>query len=217
MGDKNLNTGIINAENVDIGDKTITNFITGLSFLLVEYKQQLDEINNLILSFKPKTALDLLNGLENRIKNGQAEIDNKIKSKLLYLKALCKSDLSEYSKEDSGKDFVQAHLLNNQDETLKARACVEYLNLQDNTKAIKLADEIIQIDEYNISAWFVKVLTSDNIREYLRSVPKIVLDDYNFQHSVIYQIIRIKNLEFFENLKEYGFELNIDFEKYKEV
>lgn len=214
---KNLNTGSITANSVEIGDKNITNFIDGLSFLLVEYKQQLDEISNLILSFKPRTALDLLNGLEDRIKNSQAGIDNKIKSKLLYLKALCKSDLEEYSKEDSGKDFIQAYLLNTQDETLKKRACVEYLNLEDNTKAIKLADEIIQTNEYDINAWFVKVLTSYNIKDYLNSVPKIVFNNYGFQHSIIYQIIRIENLEFFENLKEYGFELNIDFEKYKEV
>ncbi|MCV9926170.1 hypothetical protein OIU83_00785 [Flavobacterium sp. LS1R49] len=213
----------VNLGNIDSGGggvhlgNSITNVFEGLSFLLTEYKQQLEEINNLILSFKPKTALHLLNGLEDRIKNGQAEIDNKIKSKLLYLKALCKSDLAEYSKEDSGKDFIQAYLLNNQDETLKERACVEYLNLKDNVKAIKLSDEIIQIDEYNISAWFVKVLTSDDIKNYLKSVPEIVFDNYGFQQSVIYQIVRIENSDFFENLKEYGFELNIDFERYKEV
>lgn len=215
---KNFNLGEISAgRDVHIGDNYITKFIDGLSILLTDYKQQLNKFNELILSFKPKTALDLLEDLESRINQSEIETDNKIKSKLLYLKALCKSDLAEYSKEDSGKDFVQAYLLNNQDKTLKARACVEYLNLQDNTKAIKLADEIIQTDEYNISAWFVRVLTSDNIKNYLDSVPKIVFNNYGFQHSIIYQIIRIENLEFFENLKEYGFELNIDFEKYKEV
>ncbi|WP_281635617.1 PIN domain-containing protein [Flavobacterium marginilacus] len=214
----NVNLGSINSDGggVHIGNN-ITNVFEGLSHLLIEYKQQLEEINNLILSFKPKTALDLLNALDDRIKNGQAENDNKINSKLLYLKALCKSDLTEYSKEDSAKDFVQAYLLNNQDETLKERACVEYINLKDNSKAIKLSEEIIQIDEYNISAWFVKVLISDDIKNYLKSVPKIVFDNYGFQHSVIYQIIRIEKLDFFENLKDYGFELKIDYEKYKEV
>ena len=214
----NVNLGNINSNGggVHIGNN-ITNVFEGLSLLLSEYKQQLEEINNLIFFFKPKTALDLLIGLEERIKNGDAEIDNKIKSKLLYLKALCKSDLIEYSNEDSGKDFVQAYLLNDKDEILKERACVEYLNLKDSVKAIKLSDEIIQIDEYNISAWFVKVLTSDDIKNYLKSVPKIVFDNYGFQQSIIYQIVRIENLNFFENLKEYGFELNIDFEKYNEV
>ena len=214
----NVNLGNIdtNGGPVHLGNN-INNVFEGLSFLLTEYKQQLEEINNLILSFKPKTALDLLNGLEERIKIGEAKIDDKIKSKLLYLKAQCKSDLIEYSKEDSGKDFVQAYKLNNTDELLKEKACVEYLNLKDNVKAIELSDQILQTDEYNISAWFVKVLTSGDIKNYLKSVPKIVFDNYGFQQSVIYQIIRIENLDFFENLKEYGFELNIDFEKYKEV
>lgn len=214
----NVNLGNIdtNGGPVHLGNN-INNVFEGLSFLLTEYKQQLEEINNLILSFKPKTALDLLNGLEERIKNGEAKIDNKIKSKLLYLKAQCKSDIIEYSKEDSGKDFVQAYKLNNTDEILKERACVEYLNLKDNIKAIGLADQILQTDEYNISAWFVKVLTSGDIKNYLKSVPKVVFDNYGFQQSVIYQIVRIEKLDFFESLKEYGFELNIDFEKYKEL
>ena len=215
---KNFNLGEISAgKDVHIGDNYITNFIDGLSILLTDYKQQLNKFNELILSFKSRTALDLLEDLESRINQSEIETDNKIKSKLLYLKALCKNDLAEYSKEDSGKDFVQAYLLNNQDKTLKVRACVEYLNLQDNSKAVKLADEIIETDEYNISAWFVKVLTSDNIKNYLNSIPKIVFNDYGFQHSIIYQIIRIENLEFFENLKEYGFKLDIDFKKYNEV
>lgn len=68
---KNVNTGNIDAESVEIGDKiynNITQFIDGLGLLLTEYKQQLDEINHLILAFKPKTALVLLQALRKKNK-----------------------------------------------------------------------------------------------------------------------------------------------------
>lgn len=216
---KNINTGNISAENVDIGDKVynITNFIDGLSFLLTEYKQHLDEINNLILLFKLKTALDLLNGLEKRINDTKAEVDNKIKCKILFLKALCKRDLSEFTIEESAKDFINAYNLNKQDSVIRDRACVEYLNISDLSKAIELADNILELDEYNLSAWYVKITTSDNLKEFLNTVPNIVLGNYNFQHSIIYQIIRTEKLNNLDDLKNYNLQLTFDFNKYKEV
>ncbi|MGB7498824.1 MAG: hypothetical protein WA897_02920 [Moheibacter sp.] len=212
---KNVNFGNASAgRDLHIGD--ITNFIDGLSFLLSDYKQQLNKFNELILSFKPKTALDLLEDLENRINQSQVEIDDKIKSKLLYLKALCKNDLPEYSKEDSSKDFVKSYNLNNGDDLIRNRACVEYLNL-DKSKAIGLAEKILESEEYNITAWYVKTVTSKNIKEYLTNVPKIVLENYNYQHSIIYQIIRTENLKSLNDLKNYGLQLVFNFNKYKEV
>lgn len=218
MESKNLNYGNIEAQKVEIGDKyNITNFIDGLSYLLTEYKQQLDEINEQILSFKPKTAHERLKSLEKRILNNQTQIDNKTKSKILFLKALCKKELPEFTKEESAKDFIKAYNLNIDDETIKNRACVEYLNLSELTKAIQLADNLLISDEYNITAWYVKTVTSENIKEFLESVPKIVLEDYNFQHSIIYHIIGKVRLNNLEDLKNFGLQLVFDFDKYKEV
>ncbi|MNT05264.1 hypothetical protein D3C72_1398790 [compost metagenome] len=122
---KNIINGTVETNGGDVvngNNNMIVNFIDGLSFLLTEYREQLNQIHVLILAFKPKTALGLLTNLENRIKESNAEKDDKITSKLLFLKALCKRELENYSKEDSAQDFIKAYNLNKEDETIKYRA-----------------------------------------------------------------------------------------------
>lgn len=218
MENKNLNNGTIISDTVDIGDKTyITNVIEGLSHLLIEYKEQLKKIEGLIYSFKPKTALDFLIDLEIRVKEVEIQDKNKILSKILFLKATCKRELNEFTKEESAKDFISSYRLNLNEIKFKERACVEYLNLDDSEKALILADDILKDDEYNKSAWFVKAILSDEIKSFLENLPKIIFEDYNFRLSIISHIISTKNLRFLEDLSEYNLVLNIDFEKYKEV
>lgn len=217
---KNIINNSVDTEGGDFinGDNnTIIKIFDGLSFLLTEYKQQLDEINGLILSFKPKTALDLLVSLESRINDSNTENDNKIKSKLLFLKSLCKKELPGFTKEEAAKDFIKAYNLNNDDETIRNRACVEYLNLSDFPRAIELADSILVSEEYNITAWYVKTVASENIKEFISTIPKIVLENYNFQHSTIYHLIGRGKLNSLSDLKDYGLNLIFDYNKYKEV
>lgn len=217
---KNINTGKIDAENVEIGDKiynNVTQVIDGLAFLLTEYKQQLEEINRLILSFKPKTALDLLQNLEKRINESQTPVDNKTKSKLLFLKALCKRELPEFTGEESAKDFIKAYNLCKEDEVLKTRACIEYLNIADTQKAVALANEILNVDDYNLAAWIVKTIVSDDIKDFIKTVPAVIINNYNFRHSLIHHIIRKERLNNFEDLKEYNLQLTFEFDRYKEI
>lgn len=217
---KNIINGIIETKGGDVvnGDhNAFIKIIDGLSFLLSEYKEQLNQINSLILIFKPRTALDLLIDLEKRIKESNVPKDNKIESKLLFLKALCKRELEDFSKEDSAQDFIKAFNLNQGDDSLKYRACIEYLNLSNWTKAIKLADEILQVDEYNGVAWTVKTFTSNDLKQFILTIPQIVLKDYKFQHSVIYNLLSEKKIRFLYDLKEYGLQLTFDFERYKVV
>ena len=212
---KNINTGSIHAEKVEIGD--VTNVFEGLSFLLSDYQAQIKKINSLILEFKLVTALDLLIDLEKRIKETNIPKNNKIESKILFLKALCKRELEKYSKEDSAQDFIKAYNLNKEDETIKHRACIEYLNIGDSAKAIDLADEILKTEEYNRIAWIVKTFISDDIKQFIKTVPKIVFGDNKYQHSVIYNIFRTKNLKDFGELYEYGLQISFNFEKIKVV
>ena len=215
---KNIINGTIETNGGDVvngNNNTIVNFIDSLSFLLTEYREQLNQIHVLILAFKPKTALGLLTNLENRIKESNAKKDNKITSKLLYLKALCKRELEDFTKEDSAQDFIKAFNLNKEDETIKYRACIEYLNLGDSEKAINLADDILISDEYNGIAWIVKTFTSNDLKQFIKTVPPIVLNDYKYQHSIIYHIISIRKIRFFDDLKDYGLHLTFDFSRYK--
>ncbi|WP_146779203.1 PIN domain-containing protein [Flavobacterium psychrolimnae] len=214
---KNLNTGTIHANNANIGDTyNVTNVIEGLAFLLSDYQAQIKNINRLILEFKPITALDLLIDLEKRITETNIPNDNKISSKILFLKALCKRELENFSKEESALDFIKAYNLNKEDEELKTRACIEYLNISDRKNAIDLADNILNLDNYNLTAWFVKSVTSDDIKSFLQSLPKVVFNNYNFQQNIIFNLLGGK-LKRFNDLNNYGLQLSFDFEKYKVV
>lgn len=215
---KNIINGTIETNGGDVvngNNNTIVNFIDSLSFLLTEYREQLNQIHVLILAFKPKTALGLLTNLENRIKESNAKKDNKITSKLLYLKALCKRELEDFTKEDSAQDFIKAYNLNIEDETIKYRACIEYLNLGDSAKAINLADDILISDEYNGTAWIVKTFASNDFTQFIKTVPPVVLKDYKYLHSIIYHIISTHKIRFFGDLKNYGLHLTFDFDRYK--
>ncbi|NRT16432.1 hypothetical protein HNP99_002799 [Flavobacterium sp. 28A] len=216
METKNSNTGTIHANNVGIGDQYVTNLFEGLSFLLSDYHAQIKTIYNLILEFKPKTALHLLIDLEKRVKESNIPKNDKIESKILFFKALCKRELENFTKEESALDFIKAFNLNNKDEELKIRACIEYLNIADKSKAIELADEILTLDNYNATAWFVKSISSDDIKSFFLSIPKIFFESCNFQHSIIYNLFgkQLKNLN---DLQHYNLKLSFDFDKYKEV
>lgn len=202
---------------IQIGNNYITNVIDGLNYLLSDFKEQLKNIEQLINSFKAKTALELLNDLEKRVVEKEIKDKNKILSKILFLKGACKRELDEYKKENSAEDFIKASNLNPYENGFRERACVEYLNLNDYEKALVKAEEILQIDEYNKSAWFVKAVTSTDIKNFLSLIPAVVFENYNFRLSIISHIIATENLSFLEDLSEYDLVLDIAFEKYNEV
>jgi len=223
MENKNFNTGNLNSEggNIRIGDEqniyNITNFFEGLTLLIQEYKEQIKTIEDFLYSFKPKTALSLVTALESRILESDINDKNIVRSKILFLKGLCKSELENYPKNETALEFTKAYSLNKTDLKIRNRVVVEYLNIEEFDKAKKLADEIIESEEFNINAWFVKVMASGNIKESLKTVPKTVFNNYSFQLTMIYQIMRIEKDRYFEKLSDYGLKFYIDFEKYNQL
>src|SRR5690606_19828319 len=141
MENKNINYGALNSNGglIHIGDSNITLQIKGLSILLNDLIVQLETIENLIHQYKPKTALNLLEDLESRIRNNKI-LDNTTYSKIVFLKSSCKRELREYSVESTAKDFIHSYKLNKDDSKLKETACIEYLNLNEIDKSLRLAD-----------------------------------------------------------------------------
>lgn len=219
MENKNINSGIIITEggNSNIGDTYIKNIFEGLPLVLVEFKERLKEIEELTSQFKVKTALGLLENLENRVNDIEHAEKNKVLSKICYLKGICKKEIQEHKIEHIALDFINAYKLNGSDTAIRDRACVEYLNIEENQKAALLADEILKIDEFNHAAWFVKAVTAEDLKEFLAEIPKIVFKEYNFQLAIVHHIVQSNPLTPFEDLQHYGVPLHIDFTKYKEV
>lgn len=215
MTNKNINLGTINTEGgpAQIGDVyNINNYFEGLTSLLNEYSEQIKDIEKLLYDFKPKTALNLFNSLETRAYEKPVNDNNKIKSTLKFLKGLCKSELNNFDAKECALEFIEAYNLNKNDYKLRNRAVVEYLNVSDFVKAQTLADKILETEEYNINAWFVKAVLSKDIKDFLKKIPKIVFENKGFQLSIINQLLKIEKEKIFENLHEYGlkFDNNLD-------
>lgn len=198
-------------------DNYVKNIFQGLSHLLVEYKEQLKDIEELTDQFKVKTALDLLEKLENRVKDIDHTDKNMILSKISYLKGICKRELHEFKTENVALDFINAYKLNSSDTAVRDRACIEYLNIDEKQKALSLAEEILNTDEFNIGAWYVKTLTAEDLKAFLPTIPKIVHNEYNFQLALIQHIVLTNSHILFDDLLQYGLTLNLDFTKYKKV
>lgn len=219
MENKNINSGNINTEggHSHIGDTYIKNIFEGLPPLFVEFKGRLKEIEEFTNLFKVKSALLLLDNLENRVKEVEHGDKNKILSKIFYLKGICKKELPEFTIQNTALDFVNAYKLNGNDTAIRDRACVEYLNIDQKQKAVSLADEILKTDEFNHAAWFVKAATAEDLKTFLVDIPKIVHNEYNFQLAIVNHIVQSNPSILFEDLQQYGVPLYIDFTKYKEV
>ncbi|MCD9617905.1 PIN domain-containing protein [Chryseobacterium gleum] len=216
MVNKNFNTGNIHTEggNVSFGD-TI-NYFDGFPILLAEYRSQLEDIKEDLNHFKIKSGITRLDKLEKRVHQNFAtattSLDkNIILSKIYYLKALALNELEENNRQEISKLFISAYKLNENDLVHRDRACVEYYSLKENAKAIGLAEKILLSDEFNLAAWFVKTLLSNDIKAYIKNdVPNSVKTTKRFSHSLIFQIIQGKDFKSFNDLNDYDITYTYD-------
>lgn len=215
----NANLGNINSGggHIQIGNNPTINIFDGITALSAEYKRQIKKIETLIYAFKPKTALELVLELKDEIEQSDILDKNKILSKILFLEGLCKNEIKSYDREESSKIFIQAYKLNPQDKDIKKRACVEYRFLNEIPRAIELAEELLQNDDFDITAWYVKTSISEDISAFLKTVPDVVKKNKNFLHCTIYDVIYTKNIQYLKDLEIYGLELNISAEDYTTV
>lgn len=180
-----------------------------------EFKAEIIEIEKCLYSFKPKTALSLIINLEQRIKESNS-IDNLISSKILFIQAQCKKDLQE-SKSEVSQLFIRAYKLNPNDEILKKTASAEYINIGESEKSLKIVDEILKIDEYNISCWIIKTTISKNFEEFLKTVPKIVKNNKEFQKAIIFNLTNNQRIKDYSSLDKYGLFIDIDEDKQQKL
>lgn len=219
MVNKNINSGSISTGtgNVQVGDNYYVSVMDGLAVLLSEYRQQLDKIEQLIDQFKVTTALGLLEDLERRVRTSNLPQQDIILSKLFYLKGLCKCEISDIPRTDAAADFIQAYKRNTNDTDLRDRACVEYLNLNEGGKAELMADQILAIDEYNRTAWYVKAINAVDLKAFLTTIPRIVFEEYNFQMTMVSHVTGLGKLKLLEDLHEFSLRADIAFDKYDKL
>ncbi len=179
-----------------------------------DYKEQIEEIEKKIAIFKSKTALEDLTALESRALD-RGITNKKFKSKIEYLKGKLKRDLRGDGKEIS-KHFIKAYKLDSDNLIMKELACLEYFNLNDRQKCIGLADEIIAEEDYNVAAWMAKVITSENILSYLKSVPDLVKENPIFNISIGSWLVNDQKVPTMNGLLGYGIELDLTIDRFSE-
>lgn len=163
--------------------------------LMNDWRSQLDLYENLIKSFKPNTAFELVTALEKRIVNEGLESNELIKSKIEFLKGLC-LELDTKTIKESHLSFIRAHEYNKQNSFYQEKACFSYYKTEDLDSANSLVNSILTRDKFNVVANCVKVLINlQNFEGYIEEVPNIIKEDINFRRLLYVSLNRNSNIE----------------------
>ena len=183
----------------------------GPSDLIEEWSKRLDEVTSNIEKFKPKTAFEILERLETRISEKGISVNNTLKGKIIYLKAVCLNELN--LKENSKKSaelFINAYNHCPDNINFKANAGLAYFALGEFDKADKLANEILEKEEYNSSAWAIKCFVKgESSITFLSEVPNYVKEKVEFKAEVGYWLINKGIIKSISELDKLGFDLII--------
>lgn len=160
-----------------------------------EWRTQLRTYETLLLDFKPKTALILVEKLEVRILE-KTEVNNHIiQSKIEFLKGLCFEQIFE-KKQNSYNCFIKSHELNPTYALYKEKACVTYFMVKDYEKAKTLFDEILKKDSQNIFANVVKLLLNlSDFENTLSCIPEPVRQNIDFRRILYVNLRGTANFE----------------------
>ncbi len=158
--------------------------------LIIEWTKEIEIIKQLLYKFKPNTALELIDQLQKRIEI-QGVDDHTLKSQLLFLKANAIEDINNFEvTEDSALIYLKAYRLNPQNSDYKRHAALSYLVLNELNKAETIADEIINLDEFDFIGWTIKLHISQDPSEFLKYVPNIVLIKKEFRLNTFFVFLK---------------------------
>ncbi|MFC2130972.1 tetratricopeptide repeat protein [Bacteroidota bacterium] len=149
--------------------------------LTYEWKRQLNTYRDNIEKFKPFTALELLNKLEDNFNDVTQRPNDIIWSKLYLLKALCYELMSETN--ECFENYIRAYNLDKNNVMLKSKAAISHYKLKDHSKAIQLSNEVLTIEQYDANSWYVITVTSDEINneDVLKEIPQTVKENIDFK------------------------------------
>lgn len=178
------------ASNQEIQE--IKDILKDNSPLKEEWFKQILIYKNLLNEYKPKTALQLVEALEERLNESNLSSNSVLKSEIEYLKGLCLEMIKDRVK-DAYKSFILAYELNSNKEAFKERACIAYYMTEDYDEAQVLANNILSTNSLNeFASAIIVLLDSKGIPEAIDSVSKIVFENRDF-NRIIYLNTRNKS------------------------
>lgn len=156
--------------------------------LMSEWKRELDMYKQQMESYKPQTALDLLEGIENAMNESGIEIPNITKAKLHYLKALCYTIL--LSKNAVG-EYKKCYELAPTEILYKEKMAWIYYCRNQLEKAKELAQDIKNYDEDHPMANFILCYDESpkNLMENILRLPDYIQDSDKMQKCIFNVVI----------------------------
>lgn len=145
-----------------------------------EFHREINECKRNLENFKPQTALDWLKKLETQILENEAS--KSLLGNIYFVEALCFDLLSRTN--DAWLHYIKAYKQNPSNLQFQEKAVFAYFYLKDESAEI-IADKVIQLDDYNIYAWFVKTIKNEKLVNFIQEhVPRPVTVSSHFQRLV---------------------------------
>lgn len=154
-----------------------------------QWINRLDAYTATLQQFKPKTALSLLEALENSFTTSTKKPSQEFYSQISYQKGICYRFLGERNK--MCECFITAYNKNSSVIEFEEQAALSYFKIEDTTKANELADKLLRKNEYNSIAWYIKFVSSTDYD--FNSIPAFVRQNILFK-QILYNYFNVKNL-----------------------
>lgn len=160
-----------------------------------EWKRQLEVYRENIYNLKPKTGLSLLVKLEESFITNETKPTNALLASIEFLKAQCYELLIQAK--EMYKCYVKSYGLDAQTIQIMEKACYSYDKIGEREKSIGLIKKLLDTDEYNSTAWAMKIITDDgkNLEAHILETPPIVREDWNFKRLVYLNVLNKDDYE----------------------
>lgn len=183
---------------------SLQNSVDQISILLgeelkTEWKRQLDVYKEEMAKCKPKTALELLEKLDETINESGNKFPNSVMAKLHQMKALC-YEMMRNNKYDY--EYHKCYILDNKNVQYMEHETIRLLYKKKKDEAVALANSIKDWDEDNPTASFV--LSYDENREIfaqnLNALPQYVRKSTSLLSLIFQYIINGRAISYTDSL-----------------
>lgn len=188
---KDLNSRIENIVSTYNGD------------LETQWKDRLEAYVGTLKQFKPQTALNLLHKLEHSFEISQNKPDDKLIALIKHQEGIC---LSLLGNKDSYQSYTKAYNKDKANLKYKEQAALSYFQMEDTAKAQTLKDELLAEDEYNVVAWALTMIMTneESLKKSADSIPTYVKKNRHLQCLLFNHYVSTNQIHIIQKLKDWG-------------
>lgn len=184
-----------NIESLQLNGKAILEALQNHTPILKECEKQLEAYYELLEDLKPKTAIQLIDALEKRIKENNLDTIQDIQARIHFLKGTC-LEMMKGKINNSYLEFIKAYEMNPDVFAYREKACFCYYRIGENSKSSELVDSILNTNSFNATATATKLLLHQSEFETkINEVSLIVKKDFDFKRILYISINKRENKE----------------------